>query len=364
LAAAVTVAGLSAGVVVGGASASGAATSGTAIPAAQKLVQALEQRPTHIPTSEPITKPIPKGKTIDWLQCSLSTCTILTPAMQAAAKQLGWKVVAVPCGLTPTTVKAAWDVVVKNHPDAVVTSAFPRAIFTSELQKLKSEHIPVVDFSTVDKPGNGITAVVQGVNNSIRVGTNFADYVLATEGKKANALIVSSSVFSTLAPVVTAFKKEMTRLCPTCTVATLNETGTSFGTTLPNDVVAYLKTHPTVNYVVPDESAMNIGLPQALASAGLADKVKITSRYPSQTTAQYLKQGSMDSLLMYQMTDASWQMIDPLARYFAGQSVKPSEVASPMWYLTPKTITKITYPYFLIQHYQTKYEQLWGVKKS
>lgn len=343
---------------------SAGASGGTAIPAAKKLVKSLEQRPTHLPTSKPITGSIPSGKTIDWLQCSTPACTILTKPLEQAAAVLGWKVHVVNAGITPETVKNAWDVAVKDHPDAVMATGFPKTIFASELAQLKADNIPVIDGFVATKRGDGITAVVQGNNTNHRIGTALADWVLAKKGTSADTLLVTSSTFPTLNRVASGFNKEYKRLCSSCALGTLNEPATSFGTTLPSDVVGYLKTHPTVNYVVADEGSIPLGLPQALSSAGLSGKVTVVTQYPSQTTVQYLSQGSLTAIVMPQEIDAMWQMTDALARYYAKQSVVPAEAPSPLWLVTKKSSAQLQYPYYLVPHYQAKYKQLWGVKNK
>ena len=60
---------------------------------------------------------------------------------------------------TPASVKAAWDTVVRLHPDVAFGSGFDRALFASEASQLASMKVPVMDWSTLDSPGQGITFV-------------------------------------------------------------------------------------------------------------------------------------------------------------------------------------------------------------
>lgn len=339
---------------------SASSSDANAIPAAVAALSALETRPESLPSTVPITKSIPPGKTIDWLQCGISDCAILTPPLKAAAAALGWKVKIVDAGLTPETVKNAWDLAVRDKPDAVFASGFPSSIFTSELKQLNTMHIPVIDFAVHDKPGNGITAVIQGDNTSYAIGVGLADWVLAKKGKSANTLLVTSSTFANLPITVAGFKHEYSTLCPGCAVATLDAPATTFGTTLPGNVVTYLRAHPAVNYIAADEGAMSQGLPQAIKTAGL--NIQMITQYPNQTTAQYLQDGSvMAGIIMPQEVDAMWQMTDALARYYAGQSVTPADAPSPLWFVTPSTVSQISFPYSLVPNYPAKYKKLWNV---
>lgn len=340
---------------------SAASTTSSGISAAVSAVNQLSQRPTQIPSTTPITKAIPKGKTIAWIQCGISDCTVLTPALKAAAQELGWTIKVIPAGLTPVTVKNAWDVAVREHPDAVFASGFPASIFSSELATLHSEHIPVVDYAVTDPPKNGIISVIQGPAFSKSIGKAMADWVLSKEGKKADTLFVTSSTFADLPYVTSGFNSEYSGFCSSCKVSTLNEPATSFGTSLPTTIVGYLRAHPSVNYLVLDEGSMAIGMPQALSSAGLTSTPVITQT-PNPTTSQYLKQGAqLKMIVMPQMVDTMWQMVDTVARYWSGTPYE-SEVGSPLWLVTPSTVSQLTYPYNLVPNYQQKYKALW--KKS
>src|SRR4051794_36200549 len=45
--------------------------------AADKVAAQFAQRPTRIPVTAPIGKPIPTGKRIDFINCGVTSCTIL-----------------------------------------------------------------------------------------------------------------------------------------------------------------------------------------------------------------------------------------------------------------------------------------------
>src|SRR5262249_12138669 len=154
---------------------------------------------------EPLDKLVPKGKTIDWIQCSIPDCQILGPPLIAAAKTFGWNVTTINGGITPASIKSAWDLAVRNKPSAVVATGFPSSIFASDLKTLESEHIPVIDGFVADPTGGGISAVVQGQSTSHAIGVAEADWVLAQKGKQANVLLLHSSTFPTLLAVKDGF---------------------------------------------------------------------------------------------------------------------------------------------------------------
>jgi ribose transport system substrate-binding protein len=331
------------------------------VPAAVAALKAISTRPTQLQTTKVIGKPIPTGKTIDWIVCGSPLCTVLTGPLQAAAKVLGWKIDAIPGGLSPETILDAWNLAVQNHPDAVMASGFPEVVFSSALAKLKAANIPVVNAFVTDKPGNGITATVLSEPSEYNnTGKAMADYAIGTGGTSTNALFVYGSTFPADVLVEAGYQKESKKLCPSCGLNALNVPESDVGTTLPSVVTAYLTTHPKINYVVLGEGSFEAGIPQALQTSGFASRVKVVGQYPTQGSLQDLKQGKIAALVMTQQSDAMWQMSDALARFFAGVSVAPSEASSPVWVVTTKTASQVTPPYYVVKNYQTLYEKLWG----
>jgi ribose transport system substrate-binding protein len=346
---------------VGISSSASAASSGGKIPAAVAELKKVTTRPAQLQTTTPIGKSIPSGKTIDWIVCGSPLCTVLTQPLQAAAKVLGWKVDAIPGGLSPETILDAWNLAVQNHPDAVMASGFPEAVFSSALAQLKTASVPVINAFVTDKPGNGVTATVMSQPSEYNnTGKAMADYAIGTGGKSTNALFVYGSTFAADVLVEKGYQKESTKLCPSCGLSTLNVPESDVGTTLPSVVTGYLTTHPKINYVVLGEGSFESGIPQALQTAGMANRIKVVGQYPTQGSLQDLSLGKISALVMTEQSDAMWQMSDALARHFAGVSVTPSEASSPVWVVTTKTASQVTPPYYVVKNYQKLYKKLWG----
>ena len=162
------------------------------------------QRPTSINITAKLKgKPV-TGKTVDWLQCSVPACVALTQPLKEAISTVGWKLNVVDAGVTPETIKNAWNKAVSDKPDAVIASGFSRSLFNPELAKLKSMNIPVIDLTTADSPGNGLTAVFDYGPDYLASGKRLADYALAQDGTKVNAVMVLSSAFANLGYVARA----------------------------------------------------------------------------------------------------------------------------------------------------------------
>lgn len=343
----------------GGGSTDSSGASAQSIPAAAAAVAELTPRPDKIQITEPLNKKVPTGKKIAWIQCSIPDCQILGPPLKAAASQFGWTVQTIDAGLTPETVKAAWDVAVRSHPDAVVATGFPRSIFASELKALQKDNIPVIDGFVADEAGDGLTAIVQGRSTSHGIGVAFANWVLSKEGTKANVLLVHSSTFPTLLDVKDGFMTTYSDECAACKVKQIDVPATAYGKTLPAQVVATLRANPDINYVVTEEGNMILGIPQAIKAAGITD-VGVIGQYPSQASIQYLQDGSIvKAMVMPPIVDSMWTMVDALARVYTGQPVDVDDAPAPLWIIQPSTAGDLEYPYFLTPNYQDQYKALW-----
>jgi len=201
-------------------------SSSGAYSALQSVVSKLEQRPITIGITDPIKGTIPSGKTIAFIQCGAPICASLGNDLTAAASQVKWTVKRINAGLSAETIKAAWDQAVSSKPDAVVASGTPRVLFNSELTQLSALKIPVIDMTTADTAGDGITQVFGGPDQYSQQGKNMADYMLVNSGgSTVNALSVTISAYPNITLVGKGLSTEMSAQCPKCTSATLDVPG-------------------------------------------------------------------------------------------------------------------------------------------
>lgn len=323
-------------------------------------VEELTQRPTQIPITTPLEGTLPEGGgTAVWLQCSIPDCEILGPPLEAALNELGWEMETIDAGLTPEEVKNAWGLAVERNPDAVFATGFGSSIFADELAQLEERGTPVIDAFVAETSGNGLTSVIGGTATSNAIGVAFADWVLAEEGEEANVLLVHSSTFPTLLDVKAGFEERYGELCADCEVEVMDVPAESFGSDLPAEVVAKLRSNPDINYVVADEGNMLLGLPQAMETAGI--DVGIIGQYPSETSVEYLADGShVKAIVMPAMTDSMWNMADALARHLLDLPADENEGPGSLWILTPETAGEIEPPFHLIEGYEDEYRELWA----
>ncbi len=331
---------------------------------AKAAVKAATKRPTEIPSTTPINGTVPSDVKLAWMECGIPDCATLGAPLQQASNYFGWDQEKIDIGLTPEEVKAGWERAVRAEPGAVVATGFPRVIFEQELQTLASNDAKVIDGFVADPPGDGITAVFSGTPTSEEIGAQFANWVVAKKGDDANVLFVTSSTFPTLGDVTNGWDARMEELCPDCPVDKLDVPATAIGADLPEQIVAELRGNPDINYIVVDEGNMMLGLPEALRAAGITD-IPVIGQYPSETTVEYLKDGSIvKAIVMTQQADAMWQAADVLARALAGDDFEPEQPKSAVWIVTPKTADQLETPYAVVKDYQKQYKALWKDARS
>jgi ribose transport system substrate-binding protein len=333
---------------------------------AQAFVDELTKRPTAIAQTEKFVGNVPADKTIMWIQCPVPACVQLEQPLEDATTALGWTLKTVPHEGTPESVKAAYEQAVREAPDAVISSGFPRSIFEVELEQLAAKDIPVVQVTVTDEPTDGITAVVNGPGRNARVGEQLANFVAADSGGAANIVWVTTG-YPILTPELEGldgtggFEPTVTALCPDCTVEVLDLPLEAIGTDAIPRTVAHLQANPDVNYVVGAFGDIVNGLPGALADAGLADKVKIVTYTQNPALSAALEAGEIEAVVGFPGAENMWQAVDVLLRSFAGQPFEPAWNELPSWIITAENVPSTTEDFPLVEDYQDQYKALWGV---
>lgn len=333
---------------------------------AQAFVDALTSRPTQVAQSEPFTGEIPEGKTIMWIQCPVTACQQLEQPLKDATDALGWTLTTVTHEGTPESVKAAYEQAVREAPDAVVSSGFPRVIFETELEQLAASNIPVIQITVTDEPVDGLTAIVNGPGRNASVGEQLANFVVADSDATANTLWVTTG-YPILEPELDGldgeqgFEPTMTALCEACSVDVLDLPFEALGTDAPARIVAHLQANPDITYVVGAFGDIVSGLPGALNDAGMADDVKLVTYTQNPALSAALEAGEVEAVVGFPGAENMWQAVDVLLRSFAGEEFESTWNDLPSWIITADNVPSTTDEYPLVEDYQAQYLALWGV---
>lgn len=349
----------------GESSAEEGSSSESAFPKAAKKNEELEERPTSVGITTPIGKPIPKGKRIDFIQCGVPACKTEGELFEAAAAELGWTIKSINAGTTPEEIKAAYDQAIKDEPDAVLGSGYPRALFNPEIAELKAKNIPVIEFFVEEKPGNGITAVIGGIPTSEMQGVMMANYILAHSTDKSMEIgVVNAQGFETVTGTAESVEKVVGEECPECKVKKLEAPLTAIGKDLPQRISSFLTANPGIEWTTVGYDDMVTGLPTALKGAGV-ENAKLTTVNISTSIAPYLANDEyLQATVGSSFPEVYWRGIDLLARMFAGVSYKEDldDSTLPYWTITKESLPTSTEEFPNVENYEEQFKELWGIK--
>ncbi|WP_171059809.1 sugar ABC transporter substrate-binding protein [Streptomyces montanus] len=338
-----------------------AAADSPGLTAARKAVQQYSQRPTRIPVTQPVGKKIPTGKKIDFILCGVQSCKDLADYFTTAAKKLGWEVKQISTQGTPESVQAAYEQAVRDKPDAVVASGFPRAVYAKQLAKLKKAGIPVIQSNADDVLGDGIGLLKNGPADVDVQGTMIASWVVSNSGAKANTVYFDLPAYTILKPVRDGFEAKYREWCEGCELDTVDVPITAIGKDMPDRVVSYVRSHPKVTHIVFSLGLLNVGVPAALKTAGITGKHIVVNVGDAQSY-QYIEGGLTDAAMALNLYETAWIQVDALARHFTGQSMDVDQKAElPNMLITKENLPSADGDFPLVEDYQKQFKALWGL---
>ena len=254
------------------------------VAAAQAVADELSVLPTSIGLTEPIEGDIPTGLRIVVIPINVPSAIELITFLQEAAAVLGWTAESVSGGTTPEEFKAAFAQVCADAPDAVFSLGIPSAVVTEELECLRDAGIPMVFQSTAPEGVQDTDLVLANIYDhtpQFISGTHNANWVIADSGGNANIVYYDFAAVETVHYVSLGFEETIVENCPNCTFERIDVPAEDIGTNLPGQIVSYMRANPDTNYVALAFSDLAIGVPGALADAGIGtDEVRLIGANP------------------------------------------------------------------------------------
>jgi ribose transport system substrate-binding protein len=314
--------------------------------AARAALAKYSERPATISVTEPVGKAIPKGKKIDFILCGVQSCKDLAGFFTEAAKELGWQVKQISTQGTPESVQAAYEQAVRDKPDAVVASGFPRAVYAKQLAQLKAAGIPVIQSNADDVTGDGISLLKNGPKDVGVQGEMLASWVVSNSGAKADTVYFDLPAYTILKPVKDSFAAKYKEWCDGCALDNVDVPITAVGKDMPDRVVSYLRSHPKVTHVVFSLGLLNVGVPAALKTAGITGKHIVVT----------------DGAMALNSHETAWLQADALARHFTGQSMAVGQKAAlPNMLVTKDNLPSADGDFPIVEDYKKQFKALWGL---
>lgn len=348
-----------------GGSGSGSGSSGSSssagLAAAKAEVAKYSKVPAHITVTKKLGKPMPTGKTVDFVDCGIPTCTAVGNSLKQAAAALGWSYKAIAADTTPAGAQKGFEQAIQNRPDAVAYTGLPRSDINSQLKQLGSMHIPVVTCCTTDSTGAGLTNIVRRAPSSTASGKLAAAWIVNDSGGKANTLYVDLPVFPIYRPYRTGFAAAYKHYCSSCQLSTLSLSAASIGKDGPQKIASYLAAHQSVNYVFVVNDALSVGLTPAMKAAGVTN-VKYVGSDSTQANFPSVMDGQEAATIPSPVGETGWYLADMLGRAFVGApQINEGNMELQVWTKSnipagaQKAGTIILNPNFMSQ-----FKQLWG----
>ena len=269
--------------------------------------------------------PAPKKKLkLALISCSSQLHGCVTPLIGAsqAAEYLGWTSTTYDGGGSPD----AWNKVILNAvtsgADAILFTSINPLLIQQGLEAAKNAGIPVISASSGSSDPNPAVAVPAGkawplldVSQSfVDTGRQMADSVIKDSGGKANVLVLTDKEYTSgvsQAGVVDEFNKR----CPDCQISTFDFLGADVGTTVANQTVGYLRSHPKIDYVIAPYDPAAAVMVAAMAQAGM-NNIKVCSLLGDQQNLNFIRHGEIQNCdAAYDNVYAGWAMVDQLIRY-------------------------------------------------
>lgn len=344
---------------------------------AEARVAAFGKPVTELPIADPVEVPS-EPKSVYYVQCSVPVCATIGKGIEAAAKALGWSFASTTHQDTPDTVGAAFDAAVAAKPDVVLTSGNPREWFATQLETLEKAGTPVISWSIPEgyEPGKGISANLLTNDDYYFYGVLMADYI-AVNSKTKNVLFVGLPIFPVLATLQQGFNDEIAKVCPDCKVETLEAQVTDIGGALPGQVVSKLQANKDIDFVAYAYAGTELGVPEAIESAGLADQAKGITQAGDPPNFAYVEEGKHQVAEIALASELlGWRAMDAAARVLTGKSIgrakapkeatiegRPDILAGglPLQILEKGDIKDPSAAWPGIEGFEAKFKKLWGI---
>ena len=256
-----------------------------------------ESEPTMIPKGlTPLPEPPPKGVKVLNLQCDFPTCETYSEIFQEAADALGWDV-RTSVFKTGQPQSALTQAVNTPGVEYITISGTPQSIVEPQIKQAEEKGIQIISCcdTAAPQPPAWPIQISNTYGNSVYPATQLARWMINDSSGKANVAVLSLPEIPIVTPIAPAIEATLEKECDECSGAEIAVTGEELAAGgAPSKVVAYLQGHPEVSYLAVAFGNLLNGVPQAIKSAGLSEKVKIVSMSGIETPeSEMLKNGEV-----------------------------------------------------------------------
>lgn len=285
------------------------------------------------------TKP-PTGVSFYFIYSGLGSGVYIQAAFQQAATDLGWNFTTLTYnGANPASIEPLFLTAINAGAKAIVYDGENISQLTSVFAAAQAAHVAILTHFNTD-PENATNNALETQTFNDQIDTAAISKIAGEEieqllGKHAHIVVVGTNAISTVDTVDALYQSDLKLGCPGCSTATLNVPVGDFGSAnTSQDVITYLRLHPSTNFVFFSYGLSESGLRSALNNAGFK-KVLIGGNSANASNNAELVYGA-DSFWVEEPYDlAAWVEVDAIARLVEGGNVAQYSADSyPVWVVT------------------------------
>jgi ribose transport system substrate-binding protein len=312
-----------------------------------------------------------KGIRVAIVVCGAAFSGCMTPAKAAAeaGSKIGWTVQILDGGANQQRQNAAILDAVSAKYDVIVTTSIDPNFVQTGLAAAKKAGIPVLSVEQgLDTPNPVVLPQGGNLGFDVDVGINFPEvgkligqWIIADSGGKANVVIYGDDEYVSgrlsAAAVLDALKG-----CNGCTIEPVQQfTASQVATTLGQQVVGYLRSHPRVNYIYVPYDPAATAMVTAIAQAGLGNRVKLTSFVCFQQNMDFIRQGRIQVADGCQdSTYLGYAVIDQAVRILNKQPLAtPHGENTPLGLVDKTNLPPAGQDWLANFDYKTRFLELW-----
>jgi ABC-type sugar transport system substrate-binding protein len=284
-----------------------------------------EEPPASIPTLPPLPKAPPTGVKAVALQCDVAACVPLTKNFEEAATKIGWDLtnITYKTGQPSEAIANALNVANVKY---IAVNGVTRSTFEPQLKAACEKEVQIVQSATQDAPDPSacLPAIIAGSHTNNEVPVEYATrWIINHSEGNADILLINVPEAPQIKVTYAAMVRNLERYCPECgheeVGLTSEELVKGEG---PAKVVAALQSHPDVNYILPAFNNLILGVPEAVKTAGLSDKVTIIGNGALEPAeAKYIKNGEIEAWAVHGEEQYGWYQADAMVRLAEGLPV-------------------------------------------
>lgn len=264
-------------------------------------------------------------------------------------------------GLSPDKIISTWNSVAQNPGNAVIgNTTLPDASVASSLSTLAAKHVPVVSLGGPSAPRDPVIAQLINEPDSAHQSELWADWIVADSNGKASTAFFWDPSFPSLQPYRDGFVGELHRMCSACTASVQTTSfATGIGTSIPSQIVGYVQRNSSVKYIVIPVGDAAVGVPQALAAAGLSHRVELVTGDADTTNMQAISSGGQAMGIAGGSYSVGWHAVDLLIRHMIGMPI-PDTRPRMVWYvMTKANLPRDTSVPWDVPNYQSQFLTAW-----